>query len=246
MTGWLRALAIGLVSVLVAATGCASGPRRAAVTVFASASLTEAFGDLTAPGLPVAYSFAGSGALVTQVLQGAPADVVATADAASMQRLTDAGLVGAPVVFARNRLGILVQPANPKGIAGLADLARSDLKVVLGDETVPAGTYAAQALVAAGVKVEPVSKEVDVKAAVAKVTTGEADATVVYVTDVTAAGARGQGVEIPADQNVVAEYSIAIVKGSDDPEAAAAFVDEVVGGSGQDALRRRGFLPAAR
>ena len=171
--------------------------------MFAAASLTEAFADVgTAlgagdPGLSVRYSFAGSGALVAQVQQGAPADVVATADTASMARLVDAGLVTTPTTFARNQLQILVAPGNPLAIASLADLARPDLKVVLGAETVPAGRYAAQALQAAGITVAPVSYEADVKAAVAKVTLGEADATIVYVTDVIAAGAKGQGVAIP-------------------------------------------------
>ena len=219
------------------------------MTVFAAASLTEAFTDVgTAlgagdPGLSVTYSFAGSGALVTQVQQGAPADVVATADTASMARLVDAGLVETPTTFARNQLQILVAPGNPLGIASLADLARPDLKVVLGDETVPAGRYAAQALQAAGVTVAPVSKEADVKAAVAKVTLGEADATIVYVTDVIAAGAKGQGVAIPDAQNVVAEYPIAVVKATGNHAGAVAFVDAVVNGAGQDALRQRGFLP---
>ena len=225
-------------------------PAGGSVTVFAAASLTAAFTDVgTAlgagnPGLSVTYSFAGSGALVTQVQQGAPADVVATADTASMARLVDAGLVETPTTFARNQLQILVAPGNPLGVASLADLARPGLKVVLGDETVPAGKYAAQGLQAAGVTVAPVSKEADVKAAVAKVTLGEADATIVYVTDVIAAGAKGQGVAIPDAQNVVAEYPIAVVKATGNHAGAVAFVDAVVTGAGQDALRQRGFLPA--
>jgi molybdate transport system substrate-binding protein len=221
------------------------------VTVFAAASLTESFNDLqtaletSTPGLSVTYSFAGSGALVTQVQQGAPADVIATADTSSMQKLTDAGLVEAPVVFARNKLEILVEPGNPKGITGLADLARTDIKLVLEDETVPAGKYAAQILATAGVTVDPVSKEADVKSAVAKVTSGEADVTIVYVTDVKAAGAKGEGVVIPDDQNVIATYPIAVVKATNDHMAAAAFVDAVVKGGGQAALSNHGFLAAA-
>lgn len=221
------------------------------VTVFAAASLTEAFEDEAAtlrtdyPDLSITFSFAGSGALATQIEQGAPADVVATADAASMKRLTDAGLVESPVTFARNRLEILVAPGNPLGIATLADLARVDVKLVVGDESVPVGKFASQALRAAGVTTNPVSKEADVKAVVAKVTLGEADAAIVYTTDVTAAGSNGEGVPIPDAQNVTAEYPIAIVKATDNRAAAAAFVDEAVRGSGQDALRSRGFLSAA-
>ncbi|MEA2827189.1 MAG: molybdate transport system substrate-binding protein [Actinomycetota bacterium] len=258
----MSGLALAL-SLLLAAAGCGSGSggsltettvatrATGSVTVFAAASLTEAFGDAqvalkaTAPDLSVTYSFAGSGALVAQIRQGAPADVIATADTASMARLTDAGLVDAPVTFARNRLEILVAPGNPRGIASLADLARGDVKVVLEDETVPAGRYAAQALAAAGVTVDPVSQEVDVKAAVAKVTLGEADATVVYATDVAAAGAKAEGVVIPDAQNVVAEYPVAVVKATANRGGATTFVDAIVRGTGQDALRRRGFLPAA-
>jgi len=222
-----------------------------AARVFAAASLTEAFNDAQAalastdPGLSITFSFAGSGALVTQVQQGAPADVIATADTASMRRLSDAGLVEAPTTFARNRLQILVAPGNPRRIGALADLARTDLRVVLEDESVPAGTYASQMLQAVGVTVRPVSKEADVKAAVSKVTTGEADATIVYVTDVAATGSRGQGVEIPAAQNVEADYPIAIVKATSHRTAAGAFIESVVRGGGQAALRRRGFLPPA-
>jgi len=221
------------------------------LTVFAAASLTESFNDLrtalkaSAPGLSLTYSFGGSGALVTQVQQGAPADVIATADTPTMQKLTDAGLVEAPLTFARNALEMLVAPGNPKGIKVLADLGRSDLKVVLADDTVPVGKYAAQALQAAGATVRPVSKEPDVKSAVAKVTLGEADATIVYVTDVNAAGTKGQGVDIPAAGNVVAEYPIAVVKATKNRAGAAAFVDTVVRGAGQEALHRRGFLSAA-
>lgn len=227
------------------AATAATGP----VTVFAAASLTESFDDLqrslrtTAPGLAVTYSYGSSGALVAQVQQGAPADVVVTADTATMKKLTDAGLVEAPVTFARNRLAILVAPGNPKSVSALADLARTDLRVVLGDDTVPVGRYAAQALQAAGVTVKPVSKEVDVKAAVARVTSGEADASIVYATDVTAAGAKGRGVDIPDAQNVVADYPIAVVVATRNHAAAAAYVDAVLNGAGPTVLRQRGFLP---
>jgi molybdate transport system substrate-binding protein len=220
------------------------------LTVFAAASLTEAFTDLQTslktsdPDLALTYSFGGSGTLVTQVQQGAPADVVATADKASMQKLVDAGLVEQPTIFADNKLEILVAPGNPLHITSLQDLARTGVKVVLGDETVPAGRYAAQILGTAGVTVQPVSKETDVKAAVAKVTSGEADATIVYVTDVKAAGSKGTGVVIPDAQNVVAEYPIAIVSATTHHAAAAIFINEVVKGDGQKALEARGFLPA--
>jgi molybdate transport system substrate-binding protein len=256
-------------SLLLAVTACSSDSKTAttasstsaassssaptatgSLTVFAAASLTEAFNDeqatlkASAPGLTITYSFAGSGALVTQIQHGAPADVIATADTASMKKLTDAGLVETPTTFAHNKLQILVAPGNPLGIKALGDLARSGIKLVLCDESVPAGKYATQALAAAGVTVSPVSKELDVKAAVAKVTGGEADVSIVYVTDVTAAGSKGQGVEIPDAQNVVADYPIAVVKATKNPVAAGAFIDAIVKGSGQDALKKRGFLPS--
>lgn len=221
------------------------------LTVFAAASLTEAFTDAQAvledeiDGLDLTFSFAGSGALVTQVEQGAPADVLATADTKSIQTLVDRGIVGATTIFARNELQILVEPGNPKGITGLADLARSDLKVVLADETVPAGKYAAEALGKAGVTVKPVSKELDVKATAAKVTSGEADAAIVYVTDVRAVGAKGEGVEIPAEHNVIAEYPVAIVQSTGNIPGAEAYVQDLVSGETQKALRARGFLPPA-
>jgi molybdate transport system substrate-binding protein len=214
------------------------------VTVFAAASLTDSFNDIHPDGVSVRYSFGGSGALVTQIQQGAPADVIATADIASMKKLTDAGLVETPTTFARNKLEMLVAPGNPKGITTVADLARTDIKFVTEDDTVPAGKYAAQILQAARVTAHPVSKELDVKAAVAKVTSGEADVTVVYATDVKAVGTKGQGVPIPDAQNVVAEYPIAIVKGTKSHAAASVFVADVVNGAGHNALLRRGFLPA--
>jgi molybdate transport system substrate-binding protein len=248
-----RVAAVSATALLVTAAACGSSSPKASgsATVLAAASLTESFNDLQTrlkksdPDLSVTYSFAGSGALVTQVQQGAPADVIATADTASMKKLSDAGLVEAPATFARNKLEILVAPGNPKAIHGLTDLARSDIKLVTEEDAVPAGKYAAQILKTAGVTVQPVSKELDVKAAVAKVTSGEADVTIVYVTDVKAAGAKGQGVVIPDAQNVIAEYPIAIVKATKNHDAAAAFVDAVVKGKGQDALRQHGFLPAA-
>jgi molybdate transport system substrate-binding protein len=161
-----------------------------------------------------------------------------------MKQLTDASLVEGPVTFARNKLEILVAPGNPKGIATLADLAKPGVLYITEDDTVPAGKYSAQILSTAGVTATPKSKEADVKSAVAKVTGGEADATIVYETDVTAAGSKGQGVVIPDAQNVIAVYPIAVVKATKNHATAQGFVDAVVQGSGQAALSKRGFLPA--
>jgi molybdate transport system substrate-binding protein len=221
------------------------------LTVFAAASLTESFDDeQTAlqganPGVKITYSFAGSDALVTQVQNAAPADVIATASAGTMKTLSDAGLVETVQTFARNKLEILVQPGNPKAIKTFADLARTDITFVTEEDTVPAGKYTAQMLQTAGITVSPVSKETDVKSAVARVTSGEADATVVYVTDVLAAGSKGLGVEIPDAQNVIATYPIAIVKGATDHAAAEAFIAAILSSDGQANLSKHGFLAAA-
>jgi molybdate transport system substrate-binding protein len=215
--------------------------------VFAAASLTEAFNNakttLTAanPGVKLTYNFAGSNALATQIQQGAPADVFASADQKNMQTLVTAGLVGTPVTFATNKLQIAVAPGNPKNITGLADLARSDVAVVLEAQGVPAGDYTRQVLAAKGTTVTPKSLETDVKSALAKVTSGEADATVVYVTDVKAAGSKVQGVTIPdADQPDIS-YPIAVVKATKNPSAAQAFVDSAVSGVVQQSVEAAGF-----
>ncbi|HEV7523923.1 MAG TPA: molybdate ABC transporter substrate-binding protein [Acidimicrobiia bacterium] len=219
------------------------------VDVFAAASLTGAFGNektalaTSAPGLTLTYNFAGTQALVTQIQQGAPADVFASADVKNMQKLVDAGLVEAPQTFARNLLEIAVEPGNPKHITSLADLEKPGVTLVLADASVPAGKYARQAFTKAGLPApKPASNELDVKATLAKLTLGEADVVVVYVSDVKAAGAKVTGVVIPAAQNVVATYPIAVVKASKHQVAARAFVDEIVSGTGQQALRAAGFL----
>jgi molybdate transport system substrate-binding protein len=222
------------------------------LTVFAAASLTEAFTaikpdfEAAGDGVTVRFNFAGSQALAGQIQHGAPADVFASADTANMEKLTAAGLVdGEPAPFAGNQLQIAVAKGNPEGVKGLADLARTDLKVVLGAEEVPAGKYARQALDKAGVTVQPASLEENVKAAVTKVGLGEADATIVYVTDVTAAKGSVEGVDIPQGQNVAATYPVAVVKGSGNAAAGKAFTDYLRSEAGQSKLQTFGFLPAA-
>ena len=228
----------------VTPAGALTGP----VTVFAAASLTEAFNDDRArlvagnPTLALSFSFAGSQQLVAQVIGGAPADVVATADPGTMQKMVSVGAVEAPQTFARNDLEIVVAPGNPKRVKGLADLARGDLRVVLADPAVPAGKYARQALDRQGLSVSPVSLELDVKSELQKVVGGEADAGIVYVTDVKSAASRASGVAIPPDQNVVTMYPVAVVRASAHHAAAQAFVDQLLSGAGRDALRAQGFL----
>jgi molybdate transport system substrate-binding protein len=234
---------------LLAACGSDDAAGRRTVTVFAAASLTAAFqeiGDAFAraePGTSVTFNFAASSELVTQITQGAPADVFASADEANMITLTDAGeAAGPPVVFARNVLEIVVAPGNPIGITSVADLARPDLVVVLCAPQVPCGRYAAKAVAQAGVEVTPRSLEQNVKGVVSKVALGEADAGIVYRTDVVAAGASATGVEIPEAQNVLAAYPIVVTAGASDADASRAFVDFVLSPAGQRILASKGFL----
>ena len=220
------------------------------ITVFAAASLTDAFTDIgeaftqANPDAKVTYSFDASSALVTQITEGAPADLFASADVANMDKLTGAGLNGSePVIFATNLLSIIVPDGNPAGVTGVADLAKPEVKTVLCAPEVPCGRYSAQILQAAGVTVTPVSLEQNVKGVATKVAGDEADAGIVYVTDVLAAGDAAEGVEIPADINVVAEYPIASVATSTKAEVNQAFIDFLLGEQGQAILADYGFLP---
>jgi molybdate transport system substrate-binding protein len=230
-------------------TSTTAAPVSGSLTVFAAASLTEAFQDEQQtligkyPSLHLTYSFAGSGTLVTQIQAGAPADIIATADPVSMQQLQSAGLVETPTVFANDLLEIAVAPGNPKHITGLADLANPSLKVVIEDPSQPAGKYTAEALAKLNIVVHPVSEPLDVKSTLATVTSGNADAAVVYVSDVVSAGSTVTGVTIPSGQNVSAVYPIAILKSSKNQAADKAFVNEIVSGTGQQALKNAGFLP---
>lgn len=217
------------------------------ITVFAASSLTAAYTAIgkdfekADPGSMIKLSFGGSSTLVAQIEQGAIGDIFASADQPNMQKAVDAGLVaGSPTVFAHNRLEIIVGAGNPKHITGLSDLTHSGLIVVLCAPAVPCGRYAAQALQKAGVTVKPASQETDVKAVVSKVALGEADAGIVYVTDVKAAGAGVQGVEIPLSLNVVADYPVAILKDSPNAPLARAFVSYLLA-AGQPTLARYGF-----
>ena len=217
------------------------------IKVFAAASLTAAFGkigqDFTAanPNTKVTFNFAGSQALATQIQQSAPADVFASADTTNMGKVSS--LVNTPTNFSSNLLQIVVAKGNPKGIKTLSDLSHPDAKVVLAAPDVPAGKYAAQALSAQHVTVKPVSLEDNVKAVITKVSLGEADAGIVYVTDVTAGGDKVEGVDIPNTQNVVATYPIATVKASTHQSQAQSFMDMVTSDQGQQVLKSFGFLP---
>jgi molybdate transport system substrate-binding protein len=218
------------------------------IVVFAASSLTDAFTEIgdafTAanPDAKVTFSFAASSELVAQIDQGAPADVFASADQKNMTKLTDKSkIAGQPTVFATNMLQIVVEPGNPKGIATVDDLAQRDLVVVTCDPEVPCGKYATQLFTNAGVSVTPKSLEQNVKAVITKVTSGEADAGVVYITDVLAAGDKAAGVNIPADVNVTAEYPIGVTTAAPNAIGAQAFVDFVNSTDGRKILTSFGF-----
>jgi molybdate transport system substrate-binding protein len=232
-----------------APTAAAAAVPTGSITVFGAASLSEAFTALGEdfraeyPDTKVEFNFAASSELVTQIQNAAPADVFASADESNMTKLTDASLTaGAPEVFAHNQLAIAVEPGNPKGITGLADLSKPELSVVLCAPEVPCGKYADQALQRAGVTANPVSRDASVKAALTKVELGEADAAIVYVTDVKSSG-KVEGVEIPEDQNVIATLPIATLEESGNPDLAAAWVEYVLSPAAQKVLQDDyGFL----
>ncbi len=195
------------------------------------------------PDANVTFNFGGSGDLVTQITEGAPADIFASADDSNMTKLSDAGeAVGEPVSIAKNTMEIIVENGNPKAITGVADLATPDLIVVLCAESVPCGKSAAKVLENAGVTVTPASLEDKVKGVVTKVSAGEADAGIVYVTDVMAAGDAATGVEITADINVINNYPMVLTKESPNPEAAKAFMGFVASDAGKAILAKYGFL----
>jgi molybdate transport system substrate-binding protein len=219
------------------------------LTVLAAASLTAAFNKIgndvhkKYPGVDVKFSFAGSSTLVTQIQQGAPADIFASADQANMQKVVTGGFAtGTPSVFAHNKLEIAVQAGNPKHITGVSDLASASVKVDVCAPGVPCGTYSTTTFNKAGVTVKPVSQEQDVKSVLTKVGLGEADAGIVYVTDIKAAGGQVSGVTIPDNLNTTAEYPIVELKTTQSDAAAKAFIDYVVGAQGQATMASFGFL----
>jgi molybdate transport system substrate-binding protein len=239
---------LGLVATACGDDDDGAGASSGGITVFAATSLTEAFTEVgdefsaANPGSTVQFSFDASSALVQQIIEGAPADVFASADTSNMDKLTDEDLNGTdPVVFATNLLTIIVPAGNPAGVTGVEDLANPEVKVVLCAAEVPCGNYANQILDAAGVDVTPVSLEENVRGVVTKVSSGEADAGIVYVTDVTAAGDDAEGVEIPEDINVLAEYPIATVGASENQEVGEAFIDFLTSDDGQSIMSRYGF-----
>jgi molybdate transport system substrate-binding protein len=219
------------------------------VTVFAAASLKESFTTLgkefeTAhPGTKVTFNFGGSDTLAASITSGAPADVFAAASPKTMAIVTDKkDAVGTPATFVRNQLEIATLPGNPDKVSSLKDLTKSSLKVVLCDKTVPCGAAAQKALDASKLKLTPVSYEQDVKSALTKVELKEADAAVVYRTDVHAAGDKVAGVEFPESAGAINAYPIALLKDAQNATAAQAFITLVQSAEGQKVLTAAGFL----
>jgi molybdate transport system substrate-binding protein len=257
------AMPAALVAVaLAAACGSSSGSSSTAsstkvsltgsITVSAASSLIGAFGQLgtqfhsTHPGATIAFNFGSSGTLAIQIQQGSPADVFASASPSDMTTVQQAGdIEGTPAIFARNSLEIVVKPGNPLGIHSLADLTKAKV-VAICVSTAPCGATAEQALHKSGVSV-PSSKVTlgqDVDATLAEVTTGDADAAIVYVTNAKTVANQGVGIPIPASQNVTTSYPIAVVKTTKDLALSRAWIAYVLSPDGQKVLRQASFLPA--
>lgn len=255
----MKFFSIGAVALAVALllSGCATStgtpataaaPAARTLTVFAAASLKGTFTELATefeaanPGVTVALNFAGSADLVSQITEGAPADVFAAADTTSMAKLTGKSLVaGTPVLFAGNTLEIAVPPGNPAGVHSFQDLAKPGLRLVICAPVVPCGAAAATVATSTGVTLAPVSEESAVSGVLGKVSSGEADAGLVYVTDIRSAGSRILGVTFPESTAAVNHYPVAGLATATQPELAAAFVALVTGASGQGVLAAAGF-----
>lgn len=247
MTKVAAALAAAVL-VLAGCGGASGSPEARTLTVSAAASLTDVFGELEQrfetdnPGVDVRINFAGSSELSSQILAGAPSDVFASANTTQMDEVAAAGLVaGVPQIFVTNRLQIAVAPGNPKNIQGFADLARPDVTLVVCAPQVPCGAATEKVEQASGVRLDPVSEEPDVRAVLSKVTSGNADAGLVYVTDVTSAGDQVDGVDFPESGNALNSYPIAVLTNASEPEPARMFVELVRSEDGQQVLKAAGF-----
>jgi molybdate transport system substrate-binding protein len=252
-----RLVVLVALGALAGATGAGAVPVAKAkklsgtITVSAAASLTEAFTKMGADfqkvnkGTTVTFNFGSSATLAQQIQGGAPADVFASADGANMQKLVSGGQVTADAIdFVSNLLTIVVKPGNPKNVKSLADLPNLGV-VSLCASTVPCGKYAAQALTQDGVTIPPdkATLGADVKATLAAVATGDADAGIVYVTDAKSAGKTVQAVKIPASLNVLAVYPIARLASTQNASLANGWIKYVTSAAGQKTLKSFGFLP---
>jgi molybdate transport system substrate-binding protein len=248
-------IAAGLAAVALAgcsssspgSSAASSSPSTGTITVFAAASLTESFTKLgkqfeaAHPGDTVKFSFGPSSGLETQITSGAPADVFASASPTNMQDLVSAGDASNPQNFAKNTMEVAVPPNNPGKITSVNDLAKSSVKVALCQPQVPCGVVAAEVFKNAGITVNPVTLEPDVKSVLTKVELGDVDAGMVYVTDVMAAGTKVTGVTIPASDNASTLYPIATISSSKHMSIAQAFVAYVLSPAGQKVLTAAGF-----
>ncbi len=241
---------VAVLATALVLTGCATAgdEKRSTITVFAAASLTDVFGLLETrfeqlhPSADVVLNVGGSGALAVQITEGAPADVFAAASEAPMTAVVESGDVAESTVFAANTLEIVVPAGNPGGITGLAGLADPALVIALCDPAVPCGASAEALMRSAGLVAAPDTLEQDVKAVLTKVELGEADAGLVYATDVVAAAGTVEGISVPEAAGVINRYPIAVISGARNPEGARAWVDFVLSADGKAALAAAGFL----
>ncbi len=234
-------------SPIASASATASASLSGSITVFAASSLKEAFTTIGSqfeaahPGVKVTFSFGASSALATQIINGAPADVFASASPKNMQQIVTAGDAANPVTFANNVMEVAVPPANPAGVTSVTDLATPSVKVALCQPQVPCGTTAAKVFANAKITVKPVTLEPDVKSVLSKVELDAVDAGVVYVTDVRAAGAKVKGVQIAANLNASTSYPIAPISKSRNTATAQAFAAYVASPAGESVLAAAGF-----
>lgn len=231
-----------------ATSASSGGDLTGTLTVFAAASLTDVFGDLgdqlmeDNPELAVQFNFAGSSALATQIIQGAPTDLFASANQKQMTVVTDAGLEAEePRIFTENVLMIAVPPGNPGNVTGLADFADPDLTLAICAPAVPCGAASEAVFEAAGLTAVPDTLEEDVRAALTKVELGEVDAALVYASDVAAAGDRVEGIEFTEAEQAINSYPICVLADAGNLEAAQVFLDLVLSDAGQQALQEAGF-----
>jgi molybdate transport system substrate-binding protein len=228
--------------------GCSRSSVEGELLVSAAASLTDAFAEMESafedanPDVDVLLNLGSSSALREQILEGAPADVFASANTSNMDQVVEAGEVeGDAEIFVTNSLQIAVPAGNPAEVTGLEDFAREDLLIGLCAEDVPCGDFGRQALENAGVIPSIDTNEPDVRALLTKIEGDELDAGITYVTDVLSASGTVEGVDIPAEVNVVAEYPIATLTGAPNPDTAAAWVEFVLSEEGQAILTSYGF-----
>ena len=234
--------------VLGTVIACSGSSVEGELLVSAAASLTDAFAEMESafedanPDVDVLLNFGSSSALREQILEGAPADVFASANTSNMDQVAEAGeLAGAAEIFVTNSLQIAVPIGNPAEVTGLEDFAREDLLIGLCAEDVPCGDFGREALENARVIPSIDTNEPDVRALLTKIEAGELDAGITYVTDVLSASGTVEGVDIPAEVNVVAEYPLATLTGAPNPDAASAWVEFVLSEEGQAILTSYGF-----